>query len=482
MNKYLVLIGSLTISACSGGGDGSPNSQHTNYKATGKVIDGYVVGATVFLDINGNGRLDVGDEPSTVSTDEGEYELELTEKQSQCLGVSPTIVDVPVGAIDVDEGVVTEAYQMVLPPAFEDKIDFDNRFITPLTSSLWGNVIKNKTEIHTCDDLLKDLDKKYQLAQALEHSITAMVRTYNISEENIYDDFIASGNNELLLKAQSIVKGLQQSYRDTVALQEKNPNSYVRVQYYFREIDETKHWFKKVFISELGPDATATQKESRVSDDLSTEIETIFESNSVHSGTDWGSYSQSFYVVGGSVTDYGYPRGCTFNESLRIKDDMFDYELNNQARDKDVYNLVNCQSLDLTNKLESRSTTTFEYNKSKSDVVMRIPIKWNTHTFDNDFDFGLPTVINVKDRLNSLDVESIRSNIKGRFKPYTSDDLDNASEVTRTKVVKSGENEVTYWKNISNTKETSYTRITTYPDQTSLTEVSTDGQTWSKIK
>ena len=85
------------------------------FRIKGKVIDGYVSGAKVWLDINGNNQLD-NDEPSTISKSTGDYLLELSETQKDCIAYSTLYVDVPVGAVDEDSGVITQAYQMSFPP------------------------------------------------------------------------------------------------------------------------------------------------------------------------------------------------------------------------------------------------------------------------------------------------------------------------------------------------------------------------------
>lgn len=49
--------------ACSGGGGGSPSTTSTTATPTtlsGKVIDGYIVGAGVCLDVNSNNVCDAG--------------------------------------------------------------------------------------------------------------------------------------------------------------------------------------------------------------------------------------------------------------------------------------------------------------------------------------------------------------------------------------------------------------------------------------
>ena len=70
----------LTVSLIAGcGGSGSDPSAMMNTSQTsvsGKVADGYLVGAAVFLDKNGNYQLDAG-EPSTTTSAQGAYTLNV---------------------------------------------------------------------------------------------------------------------------------------------------------------------------------------------------------------------------------------------------------------------------------------------------------------------------------------------------------------------------------------------------------------------
>ncbi|MEI8624888.1 hypothetical protein P4S67_11750 [Pseudoalteromonas sp. B137] len=104
---------------------------------TGKVIDGYVSGAIVWLDIDGDGTFDEQSEPSVVSEESGNYSFNFTEEQALCVPYSTMYVDVPVGAIDEDLGEVTQAYQMSFPPSIEALTDEDIRNISPLTTVIW---------------------------------------------------------------------------------------------------------------------------------------------------------------------------------------------------------------------------------------------------------------------------------------------------------------------------------------------------------
>lgn len=105
----------------------------------GKVIDGYVNGATVWLDINGNHAKDA-DEPATLSKAAGAYQLELNEAQRACLPYATLYVDVPVGAVDEDSGPVKEAYQMAIAPQFQALSVEQVLNISPLTTAIWDQV------------------------------------------------------------------------------------------------------------------------------------------------------------------------------------------------------------------------------------------------------------------------------------------------------------------------------------------------------
>ncbi|MBA6364699.1 hypothetical protein H4J42_13205, partial [Colwellia sp. BRX8-8] len=144
-SKFLISLAiTATLVGCGGGGSSSPDKPDpivaNTISLTGKVIDGYVSGATVWLDLDGDSKFDKQTEPSVVSTESGNYSFEFTEEQASCVPYSTMYVDVPVGAIDEDLGEVTEAYQMSFPPSIEPLSDDDIRNISPLTSVIWGQL------------------------------------------------------------------------------------------------------------------------------------------------------------------------------------------------------------------------------------------------------------------------------------------------------------------------------------------------------
>jgi hypothetical protein len=107
----LALSFTLALTACGGGGGGDHlNGIESQARLQGQVMNGYIQGATVCLDLNDNGACDT-QEPSTVSGVNGTYVLAYNPSVS--LSALSILANVPVGAIDQDAGqAVYTAYQM----------------------------------------------------------------------------------------------------------------------------------------------------------------------------------------------------------------------------------------------------------------------------------------------------------------------------------------------------------------------------------
>ncbi|PUE21792.1 hypothetical protein B9Z43_00990 [Limnohabitans sp. MMS-10A-192] len=87
-----------SLAACGGGGGGSGPLAAAN-TLTGVAVDGYIQGATVFLDINRNGLADAG-EPSTTTDLNGRYALDYSSVTGSVSGL-PIVVT---GGVDSDTG------------------------------------------------------------------------------------------------------------------------------------------------------------------------------------------------------------------------------------------------------------------------------------------------------------------------------------------------------------------------------------------
>ncbi len=118
------LAAAAVLVACSGGGGGSGSGTSASSMLNGVAIDGYLQGATVFLDRNGNGTLD-SDEPSTVTDSSGRYSLNTSGLGSALTGVKVLVS----GGVDTDTGY---AFAGRLSARIEDAQS--GQVVTPLTT------------------------------------------------------------------------------------------------------------------------------------------------------------------------------------------------------------------------------------------------------------------------------------------------------------------------------------------------------------
>lgn len=179
----LSLALSLALTACGGGGGGeSLSGIESQTQLSGQVMDGYIQGATVCLDLNDNGSCDTN-EPSTVSGAQGAYVL----NHSTAVNLSglSILANVPVGALDQD-GPVYTAYQMrttAQAPAL----------VTPLTTLA---VYDMKTSGATWT----------QAQQAVSLRLAGDASAINFAQ-----DYVAQANATLHATARSVASSLQTS-------------------------------------------------------------------------------------------------------------------------------------------------------------------------------------------------------------------------------------------------------------------------------
>jgi len=107
--KHSLLLSSILLAACGGGSDDKTSVDGGNNGGGGTVqtvaipvtaIDGYIRGATAYVDINTNGELDT-DEPRVTTGVSGAGEIDVTNLGLNLEEVQITVI-VPAGAIDED--------------------------------------------------------------------------------------------------------------------------------------------------------------------------------------------------------------------------------------------------------------------------------------------------------------------------------------------------------------------------------------------
>jgi hypothetical protein len=131
----LTIISAGIIAGCGGGGTTAsmPSSGGSTTSISGKVADGYLVGATVFLDKNGNYQMDSG-EPSATTDQNGAYTLTMNPAD---VGKYPIVAIATKGVtVDKDSGTAVTNSYMLSMPALAVSGSVSNNFISPMTSQL----------------------------------------------------------------------------------------------------------------------------------------------------------------------------------------------------------------------------------------------------------------------------------------------------------------------------------------------------------
>lgn len=141
MKKQIAIIAAIfavgLIAGCGGGGSSAPAASTS---VSGAVADGYLVGATVFLDKNGNYQLDAG-EPSTTTDANGTYALNIN---SAGVGKYPIVAMVIKGqTIDKDTNQSVSNSYILSMPATAMSGTVDNNFISPMSTLIREKMAAN---------------------------------------------------------------------------------------------------------------------------------------------------------------------------------------------------------------------------------------------------------------------------------------------------------------------------------------------------
>ncbi len=152
IKKLLLLSLTTTILSACGGSDSDTSTPDPVIPdpdpivKSGKVADGYLVGATVCLDLNHNKICDP-DEPSAVSSAGGDFSI--TDATQEQIDNFPLLVEVTAGVIDEDTGeAIIQPYSMSAPVGYD--------FVSPLTTMV-QNEVEQGSELDAAEDGLQAL-------------------------------------------------------------------------------------------------------------------------------------------------------------------------------------------------------------------------------------------------------------------------------------------------------------------------------------
>jgi hypothetical protein len=184
--KNLIVNGGLIVAlttfvGCGGGGGsasgGSSNPQGgTETKVSGKVADGYLVGAKICLDINNNRKCDIN-EPFDITEAGGVYTISSSQYNTSEYDL---FVEIDVTTIDEDTNLsVGSTYTLSSPAGMN--------FVSPISDLI-------KTTMDNNNSVTLDAAKLY-VSQEL-----------NISIDEIQLDYIETGATGIHTKAQNMVK------------------------------------------------------------------------------------------------------------------------------------------------------------------------------------------------------------------------------------------------------------------------------------
>ncbi len=167
------------LSGCGGGGGDSVGST-APVTITGKVADGYLVGAKVCVDLNTNRKCDVS-EPFAITTQGGNYSIELPININ--INDYSMIAEVVPGVVDEDDGKAIDKGYVLSTPA--DK----STFISPisslvhtlkasenLTTQQAAEKLKLKLGIETNIDLFANYIDSNELTPSLKTKIHAVAK------------------------------------------------------------------------------------------------------------------------------------------------------------------------------------------------------------------------------------------------------------------------------------------------------------------
>ncbi len=441
-------------------------------KISGKVIDGYVRGATVWLDLNGNKNKDA-DEPAAISTQLGNYLLEMTAAQLECAAYATLYVDVPVGAIDEDNGPVTAAYQMARPPQLKPLRNEDVLHISPLTSVLHEQILQKlqtkNADLGSCATLKANQSLRQDISYELQDQIRSIVQKHNISAEKIFADFIQSNDKASYDLAQSIVTGLKASfaYRDT--LKKQYPDAtYIRTLFYQgSEIDnnnaypqawyrDSAIWLPNGFISKL----------EKMQDDLSTVQRPVYLREQKRQSWNNATYSYTQDVLNylGDTADFR----CAGSEEITFKSlTGVTFSLQNLAESDKVSDPTQCQAASFDNPYVKYYSAS--YYRGGISYETRFGIRPSNTEYAELKDW-----VNLKDKAASLQILTLYERLKNSG--YLFDE--EPKIVVDSWYKRSTDDRTKNRVQIDKFSDGRWEKQTTRDDQTILKECSKDGVNW----
>lgn len=426
----------------------------------GRVIDGYISGATAYLDLNFNGTFDDG-EPRTVSGANGLFDLVLDAQQLACSAYTPVVVDVPVGAIDSDTGEVTDAYQLMLPPSGSPYSGESLVNVTPLTSVIWGEVRRALASSFielSCQTLQADTAKLATVNDAIDSAIRQTVGRYNLTSDQLFADYIASNDSSAKQIAVEAVKGLQATFADTFLLKEQYPNAdWAFVNYYYNtDTRFPEGWIKEI---QYKVDDLAVVELSLMDDALENVEQDLGYSERVFSSFDVFNFQREreYFVTGENYTDFG----CSNKEELSYQPSDTEFQLVNLSSETNSESFEACAFESFAESTQGRYVFTRQFLENGQEYGSQFIFD----VAENGFS-GLESFVDFVENPEVLDEDVLLAYIQSLPNSFCETGTSGATFVNRAYSYQDGENNIV----IDRKDDDSYSIRTDYPDGRSITE------------
>ncbi|MDA8429906.1 MAG: hypothetical protein M0T70_11690 [Geobacteraceae bacterium] len=162
MKKQIITVTALLtvglIAGC-GGGSGTSGVPAASTAVSGTVADGYLAGATVFLDKNGNYQMDAG-EPSTQTDAHGGYTLNIDPADAGKYPIVALAIKGQTTDLDTNQ-TVTNSYMLSMPASAVSGTVSSN-FISPMSTLIREKMAANPGM--TLTDAMTQLRNQMNLA------------------------------------------------------------------------------------------------------------------------------------------------------------------------------------------------------------------------------------------------------------------------------------------------------------------------------
>ena len=162
----------IGLTACSGGGSDESTGAATTTSLSGIVADGYLLNATVCLDLNLSKTCDSG-EPTATSTSGGKYSLDATQAQ---IDTFPIVAEIIAGTtVDEDNPAspIVKAYTLTAPAG-------KGVFVSPLTTMVQAQIeTTGKTAEQIENEILASMGQDPTLVSLFDDYIAKKADTSN---------------------------------------------------------------------------------------------------------------------------------------------------------------------------------------------------------------------------------------------------------------------------------------------------------------